>query len=63
MSEKTKYQIQESDGSWVDVQRAVTETRWLGEKGGLWLRYELRDGTIGLKKPGTWRIKPLSAGK
>lgn len=22
-----------------------------------WLHYELRDGTIGLAKPGTWRVK------
>lgn len=49
MSTKTKYEV-EYFGHWYTCKVATVQ-----ESG--WLHYELYDGTIGLKRPGTWRVK------
>ena len=41
---------------------AKPEIRWIpvkaaDEQDTGWLHYELRDGTNGLARPGTWRVK------
>ena len=51
---KVKYQILESStgGFWETVKKAVPQPSG-------WLHYESFDGTNGLKRPGTWRVKPI----
>jgi hypothetical protein len=46
-----KYEILNSDGKWETVKKGQPDWR----EG--WLRYELKDGTVGIKRPGTWRPK------
>ena len=46
---RTKYEV-EIGKEWCKCTRAT-------ETGTGWLHYELSDGTIGLKRPGTWRVK------
>lgn len=54
-----KYQVLESDfhpeGPWTTCTKADPQLSG-------WLHYELRDGTNGLKRPGTWRVKPSKKG-
>ena len=40
-------------GEWITCK--VSKTSGLEEG---WLHYELRDGTNGLARPGTWRVAP-----
>lgn len=44
-----RYEI-EIGGEWFVCQKAV-------ETGKGWLHYQMRDGTNGMKRPGTWRVK------
>jgi hypothetical protein len=50
---RIKYEVIADDGTVEQVKKGEVVTR-LGQK---FLRYELADGTIGLKRPGTWRKK------
>lgn len=48
-----KYQVQNSQ-KWETCTKATTDGMKVG-----WLHYELSDGTNGLARPGTWRVKPV----
>lgn len=49
---KIHYQVQDGDAaSFLNCKKAEPQ-------GNGWLHYELADGTIGLKRPGTWRVRP-----
>jgi len=47
---KIRYQIQDGE-SFINCKRAEPQPSG-------WLHYELTDGTNGLKRPGTWRVRP-----
>ena len=47
---KTKYEIFTRHSGWI-------MTKVASEQKNGWLHYELRDGTNGLARPGTWRTK------
>ena len=53
MRETVKYEIKDGN-EWIKCLRAQEDWR----KG--WLRYELKDGTNGLARPGTWRVAETS---
>lgn len=56
MKPKKKYEVQIA-GVWYRTSKAMVMANG-------WLEYELRDGTVGLKRPGTWReIKPKASVK
>lgn len=54
MSDEIKYEILDSDyhqeGQYIPCSKAEVTSNG-------WLHYELSDGTIGLKRPNTWRVK------
>lgn len=56
MSDKLKYEIADSEHGFVTCVKAEPTSNG-------WLHYELADGTIGLKRPGTWRVKVVLNGK
>lgn len=55
---RIRYEIQDGD-TWLTCKIAQPEERF----GKQWLRYKLYDDTIGLKRPGTWRIKEAIHGR
>lgn len=57
MTYKTKYQIKSGE-KWITCSKAAVCSAHTDDPADDWLDYELRDGTRGLKRPGTWRIKP-----
>jgi hypothetical protein len=50
MKDRLRYEILNSDGSYTRCTKAEPTSNG-------WLHYELADGTIGLKKPNTWRTR------
>lgn len=56
MSDKLKYEIADSEHGFVACVKAEPTSNG-------WLHYELADGTVGLKRPGTWRVKVVLNGK
>jgi hypothetical protein len=49
--ERVKYQILNRDGTWTNCTSGQPHSTG-------WLSYSLSDGTNGVKRPGTWRVKP-----